>query len=116
DKEAALLRRRDVLEASRHTPEAVRQAQSMVRAADRNLALRGDEFTDRDRSALVEQRRRDIESDLASDHPRSLRFAGVDPRAYEQASAEERERMRASAREAVERDRRLLAALPAKDR
>jgi hypothetical protein len=116
DKEAALLRRRDVLEASKDTPEAIRQARSIVGAADRNLALKSDEFTDRDRSALVEQRRRDIESGLPLDHPRSLRFAGVDPRAYERASSQERDRMRESAKEALERDRRLLGAVPAKEK
>ena len=116
EKEAALLRRRDVLEASKETPEAIRQARSIVGAADRNLGLKGDEFTDRDRSALVEQRRRDIESGLPPDHPRSLRFAGVDPRAYERASSQERDRMRANAKQAIERDRRLLHAVPAKDK
>lgn len=116
DKEAALLRRRDVLDASKDTPEAIRQARSIVGAADRNLALKGDEFTDRDRAALVEQRRRDIESGLELDHARNLRFAGVDPRAYERASDGERARMRESAAQAVERDRRLLEAVPVKDK
>jgi hypothetical protein len=115
DKESALLRRRDVLEASRDTPEAVRQAKSVVGSADRNLALKGSEFTDSDRAALVEQRRRDLASDLPLDHERSLRFAGLDARTYERAPAEERASMRERSRQAVERDRRLLAALPEKD-
>jgi hypothetical protein len=115
DKEAALLRRRDVLEASRYTPESVRQAKSIVARADRNLALRGTEFTDTDRAALVDQRRRDIESVLPPDHERSLRFAGVDPRAYERASQDERKGMQQRAREAIERDKRLFAAMPVKD-
>lgn len=116
DKEAALLRRRDVLEGSKQPPEATRQARSIVGAADRNLALRGSEFTDRERRALVEQRGRDIESDLSLEHERNLRFAGVDPRTFERASEQERSRMRAQSREAIERDRRLLAALPSEDR
>ncbi len=116
DKEGALLRRRDVLDASKDTPEAIRQARSIVGTADRNLALTGGEFTDRDRAALVDQRRRDIESGLEVDHARNLRFAGVNPRAYERASDEDRARMRDSAAQAIERDRRLLDAVPGKDK
>ena len=115
DKESALLRRRDLLEASKDTREATGQAKSIVGTADRNLALKGAEFTDADRATLVEQRRRDIAADLPLDHERSLRFAGVDSRAYDRASAAERARMREHAGEAVERDRRLLAAVPASD-
>jgi len=116
DKEAALLRRRDLLEASKDTPEAIRQARSIVGTADRNLALKGSEFTDRDRDALVEQRRRDIESGLPLDHERNLRFAEVDPRSYERSSDEERAGMRESTAQAIERDRRLLDAVPGKEK
>jgi hypothetical protein len=116
DKESALLRRRDVLEGSKDTPETIRQAKGIVGSADRNLALKGASFSDADRSALVDQRRRDIESELPLDHERSLRFAGIDLRDYERASPEDRARMREQARQAVERDSRLLGAVPEKDR
>jgi hypothetical protein len=114
--EQALLERRALLESSKDRPEAIGQAQSIAGTADRNLALKGAEFTDHERAALVEQRRRDIESGLANDHERSLRFAGIDPRAYDRASPQDRKRLAETARAAVERDQRLLAALPERDR
>jgi hypothetical protein len=114
--EEALLARRAVLEGSKDPVEALNQAKGIVSTADRNLALKGSEFTDADRAALIDQRRRDIDSELAPDHERNLRFGGVDPRAYDRATSEERDRMRARAREAIERDRRLLAAVPERDR
>jgi hypothetical protein len=92
------------------------QARSIAASADRNLSLKGAQFTDADRAALVAQRRRDIEAELPLDHERNLRFAGIDPRVYGRALAEERARMRALAAEAIERDRRLLAALPEPDK
>ena len=112
EKESALLGRRDLLEASKDAPETIRRARSIVGAADRNLALRGREFGDSDRAALIEQRRRDIEAGLAPSHERSLRFAGVDPDAYGRGDPSERDRMEERARLAIERDRKLLAAVP----
>jgi hypothetical protein len=111
DKEAALLRRRDVLAGSKHSTEATQQAKSIVGTADRNLALTGREFSDADRAALLDQRRRDVESGLSPEHERSLRFSGIDPRVYDRASSEQRTEMRARAREAAERDQRLLGAV-----
>ena len=55
-------------------------------------------------------------SGLAADHERSLRFAGLDPRTYDRASAGERARMAKTSQEAIERDRRLLGALPERGR
>lgn len=114
--EQALLERRALLGASKDRPEAIGQAQSIAGTADRNLSLKGSEFTDADRAALVDQRRRDIDSDIDHVHERSLRFAGVDPRDYDRASPEERARMGERSREAIERDRRLLGALPEPER
>ena len=116
EREAALLGRRDVLENSKDTPETVRQARSIVGKADRNLATSGREFSDADRAQLIEQRRRDLEQDLPADHERNLRFAGIDPREFARASADERVRMEDEARHAIERDRKLLDAVPAPDR
>jgi hypothetical protein len=112
EKEAALLRRRDVLEASKDPVEATRQAKSIAGTADRNLALTGREFSDPDRTALLDQRRRDIESGLPFEHGRNLRFAGIEPRAYDRASSEQRAELRERSREALERDRRLLSVVP----
>lgn len=114
--EEALLARRALLEASRDAPETLRQAKSIVGSADRNIALTGREFSDRDHAALLKQRRRDIDAGLDPEHERNLRFAGVDPRAFDRASAEERAAMRENAREAIERDRHLLAAVPEQGR
>jgi hypothetical protein len=116
EREAALLGRRDILEASRQTPKTVRQARNIVAKADRNLALSGREFTDADRDALVDQRRRDIEEDLPVDHERNLRFAGIDPREYARSGPEERVHMEEQVRDAIERDRNLLGAVPAAQR
>jgi hypothetical protein len=114
--EQALLARRGMLEASKDRVEAIAQAKSVAGTADRNLSLKGSEFTDQDRDALVEQRRRDIDSGLAADHEQSLRFAGLDPRTYDRASVGERARMAKTSQEAIERDRRLLGALPERGR
>jgi hypothetical protein len=114
--EEALLARRGLLEGSKDTPAAIRQAASIVGTADRNLALTGREFSERDRAKLMEQRRDDIEAALAPDHERSLRFAAVDPRAYDRASPEQRAAMREQAREAIARDRELLVAVPRQGR
>jgi hypothetical protein len=114
--EQALLERRALLGASKDRPEAIGQARSIAGTADRNLSLKGSEFTDADRAALVDQRRRDIDSGIDHVHERSLRFAGVDPRDYDRASPEERARMGERSRETIERDRRLLGALPEPER
>jgi hypothetical protein len=106
--EALLLGRRDVLQASRDTPEVLAQARSIAATADRNLALSGSEFKDTDRAALAAQRRQDLDAGLPLDHERNLRFAGVDPRAYGRADEAERHRMLDQVRQAIERDRRLL--------
>jgi hypothetical protein len=114
--EEALLERRALLEASKDAPDALRQSKSIVGTADRNLALTGREFSERDHAALLEQRRRDIHQGLEPEHERNLRFAGIDPRAFDRASAEERAKMRDRAREAMARDRHLLAVIPERDR
>jgi hypothetical protein len=116
DKEAALLRRRQVLEDSRESPEAIRQAHSIVGRADRNLALQGREFTEADHKAIIDQRRRDIAGDLPLDHERNLRFAGIEPREFERAAPEERARMEEQVGRSIERDRGLLGALPPDER
>lgn len=110
--ERAMLARREALQNSRAPEEQLRQGRSLVATADRNLALSGREFSDRDRERLIEQRRRDLEEDLPLDHERNLRFAGIDPDDYHAAEPVRRAQLDQQVREARERDRRLFAALP----
>jgi hypothetical protein len=114
--ERAMLARREALGESRAPDSELRQARSITAAADRNLALQGREFTERDRDRLIAQRRRDLEQGLPVDHERNLRFAGIDPAEYFRSSGSERARLDERARESMERDRNLLAALPEDDR
>lgn len=114
--ERAMLARREALRASRAPDSDLRQARSLVAGADSNLAREGREFTERDRARLVDQRRRDLADDLTPDHERSLRFAGIDPDDHFRADLAGRAQLQQRATEAAERDRRLLAALPADER
>jgi hypothetical protein len=111
--ERAMLGRREALKESRAPDTELRQARSLVAAADRNLGLEGRPFTDRDQARVIEQRRRDLEEGLPPNHERNLRFAGIDPGEWFRADGEERARFEAQASRAIDRDRRLLAATPA---
>jgi hypothetical protein len=106
ERERRLLAQRAAVE-RRLGPE-MQRAEALVR--------RSRPFGDHDRAAWREQRRADIERGLAPEHERSLLAAGIDPAAYRASEGERRAALLERSKQAIERDRELLAAVPADPR
>ena len=106
ERERRLLAQRAAVE-RRLGPE-MQRAETLVRGA-----RPAGEF---ERAAWREQRRADIERGISPEHERSLRAAGIDPVAYRGAEGERRAALLERSKQAIERDRELLAAVPADPR
>ena len=115
DEEAALIAERTRIERRLDSPE-LRHAQAVVRESERSQAREGSPLSQAELAAWRERRRRDIEQGLPASDPRSLRAAGIDPRAYARADHAGRAELESRSREAIERDRALLAAVPSEQR
>ncbi len=96
--------------------ERQRQAQTLVREADRAQVREGSPVGEADRAAFRERRRREIDQGLAPADPRALRAAGIDPAEHARADSHQRAELERRSVAAIERDRVLLAALPREDR
>lgn len=104
-----LLRRRQELRSLVDDP-AAREAVQAVRHADRNRALTGEAVSQTDLDVYRARRAADHRADLPIDDERHLRAAGIAPSEYSAAGTDRRERLRAQAREHLDRERALLAA------
>jgi hypothetical protein len=111
DDELKLLAERERVERALDAPE-LRQAEASMREAERALAREGRLTSESERAAWREQRRRDIREGLEPGHERNLMAAGIDPRDYRRSSPAAQAELRERSRAQIERDRRILSALP----
>lgn len=109
--ETALLAHRGWLTTTRPPVHEVERARDLLRAATRNEAGGDAAVSDRDKTAYIRRRRREIDS-LPVDHESNLRAAGIDPERYRHAQGPDRDRLRGEAERALERERARLAAAP----
>lgn len=109
--EQALLGRRAALQAQRAPAPAVAAAREQVRHADTNRARTGSAVTAADERTQIAQRRRELAA-LPNSHPKNLKAAGIDPAAYRQASAAERQRLDRQAARSLGREAAELGAVP----
>ena len=115
DEEAALIAERTRIERRLDSPE-LRHAQAVVRESERSQAREGAPLSQAELAAWRERRRRDLEQGLPANDPRSLRAAGIDPRAFARADRAGQAELEGKSRQAIERDRALLAAVPSEHR
>lgn len=116
ENQKAMLDKRSQLEAAKDAPETMRQAQTLVGRADRNLALTGKEFSAPDTRAQIAQRQRELDQGLPANHPQNLRWAGIDPERFKRAAPADKAQMEQQVKEAIERDRKLVKMVPSDER
>ena len=115
DDEAAMLAARSRVDRELDSDQQ-RHAQTLVREADRARVRDGAVVGEAERAAWRERRRREIDAGLAPSDPRHLRAAGIDPRDHNRADPPTRVEFERRSTAAIERDRKLLAAVPREDR
>ena len=113
--EAAMLAARTQVDRELDSDEQ-RHALALQRETDRSRAREGAVLGEAERAAWRERRGREIVAGLAPGDPRNLRAANIDPRDHTSADPPRRTELERHSAEAIERDRKLLAALPREDR
>jgi hypothetical protein len=111
DQAALLAHRRRLLE-QLHAPE-LRQAQQTVAHAERNRAQTGEPITAGDLAAYRQRRATDLAANLPLEHERHVRAAGLDPAELATAGPEQRTAMLSQVARHLDRERELLATIPA---
>lgn len=112
--QTALLRQRRALLDKLASP-ALRDAPQTLAHAERNRAQTGDSVTARDLAAYRQRRTQDLAANLPIDDPRHVRAAGLDPAELARADSATRDSMLKQVERHLDRERELLAALPAPD-